>query len=751
MVDRNLYSGLIRLHILHHAAEGPIFGQAMIDELGRHGYRLSAGTLYPILHGMERQGYLRSRLALNGGRNRRLYRATPCRPQGAGDRQAARAGTVRRNVRAPADGVAGSDDSCRADPRIVTLLCPALASAQGTRDAAAATAADEPDAGAGAAVRRRSLSDRASGARAGQRLDGQASASRKSAYLPRLDSLWQIEPRHRQQHLRPGAAAVRHPRDLGPGAAVGVRRQRLGQRRRRAVLVGAVRFRPSQRHGAPAPKRRSPARARPKKLTRLDVQNAVGAAFLAVVGAQRAVAAAAGRRRAPRRPRARGAHARRQPVAARAPRRRAPTPSAPPRRRALIQARQARDARRRSTLARVLGITTGPVAVDATTLLDDVRRRRRPPARRRRSIRWRRSDQAAVDLARAQRRRAGADRSAAAVSCSPASSRAAAARTRTAPFDGGADGLGLDRANWAAGVQVVFPEPVRLREPAGAARPRPPHRRARRRARYDEARADRDEPAAGGRRRWSRRRARSRANTPVQLAAAQQSEAQARARYEAGLASIVEVAEAQSLLAQAEYQDAARAGRRVAGAAGAGRRAGQPRRRFVDLVHRVRGSALDHVVDPRRAPPPDHGPRRGHRRRADGGVRGQPDARGHLSRSRSAGHLRRAAVRRHEPGADGGVHHLLLRVPLPLHQRHRERRVEVDPEHRAAEADVPPGHRHGRGAGADDRLRQSRARVHAARHRRPVHHAVRRRHRAGRLSRVLERDAAASARSRTWR
>jgi len=77
MIDRNLYSGLIRLHILHHAAEGPIFGQAMIDELGRHGYRLSAGTLYPILHGMERQGYLQSRLTLNDGRNRRVYRATP--------------------------------------------------------------------------------------------------------------------------------------------------------------------------------------------------------------------------------------------------------------------------------------------------------------------------------------------------------------------------------------------------------------------------------------------------------------------------------------------------------------------------------------------------------------------------------------------------------------------------------------------------------------------------------------------------
>jgi DNA-binding PadR family transcriptional regulator len=77
MVDRNLYAGLIRLHLLHHAAEGPIFGQAMIDELGRHGYRLSAGTLYPILHGMERQGYLRSKVTVRHGRRRRVYRVTP--------------------------------------------------------------------------------------------------------------------------------------------------------------------------------------------------------------------------------------------------------------------------------------------------------------------------------------------------------------------------------------------------------------------------------------------------------------------------------------------------------------------------------------------------------------------------------------------------------------------------------------------------------------------------------------------------
>ena len=103
------------------------------------------------------------------------------------------------------------------------------------------------------------------------------------------------------------------------------------------------------------------------------------------------------------------------------------------------------------------------------------------------------------------------------------------------------------------------------------------------------------------------------------------------------------------------------------------------------------------------------------------------------------GDLRRAAVRRDEPGADGGLSRLLLRVSLPLHQRHRERRVEVDSEHGPAEADVPRGHQHGRGHGADHRLRQPRAGVHAARHRRPVRHAVRHRHGSRRLSRVLER------------
>lgn len=77
MSDRELYSGMIRLHILHHAARGPVFGLGIIAELGRHGYELSPGTVYPILHGMERGGYLRSSVKREGRRVRRVYRATP--------------------------------------------------------------------------------------------------------------------------------------------------------------------------------------------------------------------------------------------------------------------------------------------------------------------------------------------------------------------------------------------------------------------------------------------------------------------------------------------------------------------------------------------------------------------------------------------------------------------------------------------------------------------------------------------------
>jgi DNA-binding PadR family transcriptional regulator len=74
--NQELYIGLVRLHVLHHAAEEPIFGLGIIQELGRHGYRLGPGTVYPLLHSMEQRGWLRADVQLVEGRRRKTYSAT---------------------------------------------------------------------------------------------------------------------------------------------------------------------------------------------------------------------------------------------------------------------------------------------------------------------------------------------------------------------------------------------------------------------------------------------------------------------------------------------------------------------------------------------------------------------------------------------------------------------------------------------------------------------------------------------------
>ena len=74
---RDLYGGLIRLHILHHASKGPVFGLWFIEELARHGYKLSPGTLYPLLHALERKGYSAINKRTLGRSSSRMYRATP--------------------------------------------------------------------------------------------------------------------------------------------------------------------------------------------------------------------------------------------------------------------------------------------------------------------------------------------------------------------------------------------------------------------------------------------------------------------------------------------------------------------------------------------------------------------------------------------------------------------------------------------------------------------------------------------------
>lgn len=73
---RNFFLGFIKIHILHHAAQEPVYGLALIDELRRHGYELSPGTLYPVLHTMEDAGYLVREDRVVGGKVRKYYSIT---------------------------------------------------------------------------------------------------------------------------------------------------------------------------------------------------------------------------------------------------------------------------------------------------------------------------------------------------------------------------------------------------------------------------------------------------------------------------------------------------------------------------------------------------------------------------------------------------------------------------------------------------------------------------------------------------
>jgi len=75
-LEREVLLGFWKVHILHHASTRPLHGQWMIEELREHGYAISPGTLYPILHRMERLGWLKSGGASLSPKARRDYRLT---------------------------------------------------------------------------------------------------------------------------------------------------------------------------------------------------------------------------------------------------------------------------------------------------------------------------------------------------------------------------------------------------------------------------------------------------------------------------------------------------------------------------------------------------------------------------------------------------------------------------------------------------------------------------------------------------
>lgn len=72
----DLFRGFVKLHILYHAGSEPVYGLWLIEELARHGYRLSPGTLYPILHDLEKTSLLAGESRNVGGKLRKYYQLT---------------------------------------------------------------------------------------------------------------------------------------------------------------------------------------------------------------------------------------------------------------------------------------------------------------------------------------------------------------------------------------------------------------------------------------------------------------------------------------------------------------------------------------------------------------------------------------------------------------------------------------------------------------------------------------------------
>jgi len=369
----------------------------------------------------------------------------------------------------------------------------------------------------------------------------------RGAYLPRLDSMWQSNRATANNvfgQLLPQAVI---PAMSGPvlpsastqsvwGSAAGAlfSWEPVDLGLRRAVLASAEAV---VAHARAA-----------EGLTRLDVQNAAGSAFLAVVVAQRTAAAAEADfdRRDVLKRIVQTLVDNQLRAGAEASRADAERAAAETR---LIQARQM-VAIAQTTLARVLGIGGGTVAIDASALgdLPNIEIDRTPAA----AHPLLQVHQAAVEQARAQETVLARTDLPRVYLQSAVFARGSGAQV-SGVLEDGLDGLGLDRANWAAGLQIVVPNlfdfaTLRARKTAAAASTRAEA------ARYDEAAiaVSSEQEIAAAVLRASRAVA---ANTPIQLAAAQQSEAQARARYQAGLTSLVEVADAQNLLAQAEIQD----------------------------------------------------------------------------------------------------------------------------------------------------------------------------------------------------
>ena len=101
MMLRDILSGFVKIHVLHHAGQQPVYGLWLMEELARHGYTISPGTLYPTLHSLERAGYLASQKRVVAGRQRRYYTLTPAGAAALAEARARLAELVAEVLEAP--------------------------------------------------------------------------------------------------------------------------------------------------------------------------------------------------------------------------------------------------------------------------------------------------------------------------------------------------------------------------------------------------------------------------------------------------------------------------------------------------------------------------------------------------------------------------------------------------------------------------------------------------------------------------
>ena len=76
MIDREFARGFVKLYALWRASQGETFGMQIIEEMRELGFRVSPGTLYPILHTLLEERDVTQTNRLVNGKIRKCYRVT---------------------------------------------------------------------------------------------------------------------------------------------------------------------------------------------------------------------------------------------------------------------------------------------------------------------------------------------------------------------------------------------------------------------------------------------------------------------------------------------------------------------------------------------------------------------------------------------------------------------------------------------------------------------------------------------------